>query len=107
MAKRKSNNETNSGMAAGKQPSVSLKISERGLATSQDFASFMSALMGDLVAGRISPMVGNAACNAGGKLLKVVEMQLKYGVSSASQNGAKVLMLTGSPAPMLETDKVQ
>lgn len=39
----------------------------------------MSAMMTDIVDGTVSPQVANAACNAGGKLLKIVEMQLKYG----------------------------
>ena len=39
----------------------------------------MSCLMSDLIEGRITPGVGNAVCNAGGKLLKVVEMQMRYG----------------------------
>lgn len=39
----------------------------------------MSALMSDLIEGTITPQVGNATVNAGGKLLKVVELQLKYG----------------------------
>jgi hypothetical protein len=39
----------------------------------------MSALMSDLIEGSITPQVGNATVNAGGKLLKVVELQLKYG----------------------------
>lgn len=39
----------------------------------------MSALMSDIIEGSITPQVGNATVNAGGKLLKVVEMQLKYG----------------------------
>jgi hypothetical protein len=39
----------------------------------------MSALMSDLVEGKVAPQVGNAVCNAGGKLLKVVEMEFKYG----------------------------
>lgn len=47
--------------------------------------------MTDLVEQRISPGIGNATCNAGGKLLKVVEMQYKYGTSS--QAGGKVLTL--------------
>lgn len=53
----------------------------------------MSALMTDLIEGRITPSVGNATCNAGGKLLKVVEMQAKYGQSGGGPN--KTLMLTG------------
>lgn len=106
MAKSKKAVKGNKTMAPKQQPN-SLKISERGIVTGHDFAGFMSALMSDLVGGRVSPMVGNAACNAGGKLLKVVEMQMKYGTASASQQGAKVLFLTGTPEPMLESDKVQ
>jgi hypothetical protein len=39
----------------------------------------MSALMSDVIDGRVTPAVANSAVNAGGKLLKVVEMQHKYG----------------------------
>jgi hypothetical protein len=56
----------------------------------------MSALMSDLIEQRVSPGIGNAACNAGGKLLKVVEMNYKYGTTSSS--GGKVLQLTSEPA---------
>lgn len=52
----------------------------------------MSALMSDLIAGRITPQVGNAVCNAGGKLLKVVEMQHKFG-TQAGQPDSRVLTL--------------
>jgi hypothetical protein len=41
----------------------------------------MSALMSDVIEGNVTPQVSNAAVNAGGKLLKVVEMQLKYGTT--------------------------
>ena len=43
----------------------------------------MSAMMSDIIQARIDPVVANAACNAGGKLLKVVEMQYRYGEKSA------------------------
>ena len=59
----------------------SLDIASRGIRTGHDFASFMSALMSDLIEGRVTPNIGNAACNAGGKLLKVVEMQYRYGTT--------------------------
>lgn len=75
----------------------SLTISEGGVRTGADFANLMSALMGDIIAGRVTPSVGNAACNAGGKLLKVVEMQYRYGTQSGSQN-ERVLNLTGPSA---------
>ena len=39
----------------------------------------MSSLMSDMLAEKVSPRIGTAVCNAGGKLLKVVELQYKYG----------------------------
>ncbi len=39
----------------------------------------MSALMSDLIEGAITPQVASAVVGAGGKLLKVVELQMKYG----------------------------
>lgn len=39
----------------------------------------MSALMSDVIDGSIAPSIANATVNAGGKLLKVVEMQYRYG----------------------------
>lgn len=53
----------------------------------------MSALMSDLLAGTVSPQVGNAACNAGGKLLKIIEMQHRYGVTEGQQPKEKVVSL--------------
>lgn len=69
-----------------------LAISERGIRTGADFANVMSSLMGDLMAGRITPQVGNAVCNVGGKLLKIVEMQHRYGTVGGKQE-EKVLHL--------------
>lgn len=56
-----------------------LDIASQGIETGTQFAGFMSSLMSDLIEGRISPQIGNATCNAGGKLLKVVELQHRYG----------------------------
>ena len=69
----------------------SAKVAAKGIKTSHDFANLMSALMSDLIDGRVAPTIGNATCNAGGKLLKVVEMQIKYGVAGPGQH--KVLTL--------------
>lgn len=71
----------------------SLAIFSAGINTSKDFAKGMSSLMSDLIGGRITPQVGNAVVNAGGKLLKVVEMQQRYGVQG--QGTAKTLQLAG------------
>lgn len=73
------------------QQPKSLQIFSDGINTSRDFAKGMSALMSDLIGGRITPQVGNAVVNAGGKLLKVVEMQQRYGVQG--QGTSKVLQL--------------
>lgn len=80
------------GSDTGEAQPRSLAISERGIKTGADFASLMSSLMVDIISGRVTPAVGNAACNAGGKLLKVVEMQYKYGTQSGNQ-GDRVLTL--------------
>jgi hypothetical protein len=71
----------------------SLSIATEGVKTGRDFARLMSAVMSDLIEGKITPAVGNAACNAGGKLLKAVEMQMKYGTKT--DGGEPVLRLTG------------
>jgi len=55
----------------------------RGIKTSGDFAGMMSALMSDVLEGRVTPQVSNAVVNSGGKLLKMIELQFKYGKPSA------------------------
>ena len=74
------------------EPARSLIIATKGIKTGADFASMMSALMSDLAEGRIQATVANAMCNAGGKLLKVVEMQYRYGGDDSKTK--KTLMLT-------------
>ena len=71
----------------------SLGIAKGGIKTSNDFAKMMSSLMSDLIEGNVTPSVGNATCNAGGKLLKVVEMTYKYGTQDPNSN-QRVLSLT-------------
>lgn len=97
---RKKNNE---GTETPTKASRSLAIAAKGITTGHDFANFMSALMSDLISGAIAPQVGNAACNAGGKLLKAVEMQMRHGTANAQ--GQKVLTLALN-APLV-TEKVQ
>ena len=70
-------------MAEGETPR-SLVVANRGIKTSKDFADLMSGLMSDLISGKVTPNVGNATCNAGGKLLKVIEMEYKYGTDGTA-----------------------
>ena len=61
------------------EPAKSLEIASRGISTSRDFRDFMSALMSDVISGRVTANVTNAACNAGGKMLKMVDLECRYG----------------------------
>ena len=74
----------------------SVAIAAAGVTTGTQFASLMSALMSDVIEGRISPVVSNAAVNAGGKLLKMVEMEYHYGPRGvAAQNQQPTISLVG------------
>lgn len=63
----------------------SVVIAQEGVTTSGQFCSLMSALMSDLLLGKVTPQCGNAVVNAGGKLLKTVELEQKYGTESEGQ----------------------
>ena len=67
-----------------------LAISERGIRTDRDFAQFMSAVMGDVIAGRLSTATATTATRAGVAMLKVIEMRHRYG---SGDDGAKSLRL--------------
>ena len=79
----------------------SLGIAAKGIKTGHDFANLMSALMSDLIEGRVTPSVGNSTCNAGGKLLKVVEMSYKYGTDGPGQRKVLTLALE---TPIMPTE---
>lgn len=51
----------------------------------------MSRMISDMLSEKVPTDVGNAVCNAGGKLLKVVELQFKYG--HADKQGKKDIHL--------------
>lgn len=53
----------------------------------------MSALMSDVAEGRVTPATSNAIVNAGGKLLKVVELQLKYGADVVDGNSKQLALV--------------
>jgi hypothetical protein len=50
--------------------------------------------MSDLIEGRVAPNVGNATSNAGGKLLKMIEMQFKYGKPGSQEDRVLTLSAT-------------
>ena len=66
-------------------------IAQKGIESGVDFARLMSALMSDVIEGAITPEIANATVNAGGKLLKVVEMQYKYAPPKAGEQPVLLL----------------
>ena len=70
----------------------SLAIAAKGINTAGDFANMMSSLMSDLIEGLVAPNVGNATCNAGGKLLRIVELQYKYGTADNGKPHKSLLL---------------
>lgn len=95
MARKKSSRTGEDQTNAERRPPVtpkSLAIAERGINTAQQFAALMSALMTDLLNGTVTPGIGNATCNAGGKLLKMVELNQKYGQAQV-ESGLKNMQL--------------
>jgi len=84
----------------------STPIAERGITTANQFAQMMSAVMSDLALGKLTAQVANAMANVGGKLLKVSEMQQKYGTRGSGPERELQLVRDGEhtalPAPPLE-----
>jgi hypothetical protein len=76
-----------------KSHSRSASLAREGIRTGEDFANLMSALMSDVLDGSVSPVVANATVNAGGKLLKVVQMQMAYRYGTPREQAASILIL--------------
>ncbi len=83
----KKNTQRNQGSSRKARGPRSAEIAGQGIRTGSDFANCMSALMADLAEGLIDPRTGNAMCNAGGKMLKVIEMQYRYGTPQEGKVG--------------------
>lgn len=75
----------------------SVAIAEAGVSTGAEFASLMSALIADIAADRIDPRTANSICNAGGKLLKIVELQHKYAGPAAKRASQRPDLLLADP----------
>lgn len=81
------------------QEGTAVALAEKGIHTGAQFASVMSALLTDTIAGRIEPQVANAVCNISGKLLKVVELQYKYGRAVEGQTERMLALTPLAPKP--------
>lgn len=86
------------GEVVGTRPKA-LSIAGNGIRTAGDFADFMSTLMTDVVEGRVTPSTCNAACNAGGKLLRIVELQMRQDLRGKRKRSAFDLVLAQHDTP--------
>lgn len=76
----------------------SLAIARRGVSTGADFAELMSALVSDIIEEKIDANTANAVTNAGRQLLRVVELEYRYGGrvhGEPDEDGERSLKLIG------------
>lgn len=55
------------------------KIARKGIRDSGDVKRLMCELIPDILEGRVNVAVSNATCQAARQLIKMVELELKYG----------------------------
>jgi hypothetical protein len=89
---KKSKRPTLEAKGAAEKPRSLAIIATNGIPNAQSLCLTLGAVVHDLLAGSITSSVGNAVCNATGKILKAVELQYKYG--KTQPDGSKVLNLT-------------
>ena len=78
MSEASQNNvESGPGLPEKREPRIN-KFATKGIKTSRDFANLMSALISDLIDKRVSSETGSAVCLAGGRLLRVIEMEYRF-----------------------------
>ena len=83
MEKQQRSDRSKAPLATGEESAptpTALAVIGPGVSTSRQFANVMAAIIHDVIAGAITPGVANAAVNAGGKLLKVKELELRSGI---------------------------
>jgi hypothetical protein len=68
----------------------SIAYATSGVRTAAQLAGLMSAIISDLLDGRITPQMANALANTAGKMMKAAELAMKYGTPL---DGKKVLQL--------------
>lgn len=75
-----------------------VEIAEKGITNSQQTIRYLSALVADASAGRVTTGLVHGACNAVGKILRVVELESRYGTAKGSGQ-EKVLQFITSEQP--------
>lgn len=84
----------------GPKNSHSLPIAQRGIKTGFDTLDILNATITDVLEENISTSAANVVINATGKMLHVVELQMKYGRPRADLGGARDLQLLAIAPPV-------
>lgn len=71
----------------------SVQIASEGIVDATQFARLMAAIIADVGTGDITPGTANAMVNAGGKLLKIVDMRLRWGNRQGGVNSRNLQLI--------------
>lgn len=85
--------------SATKGEPTCVSLANGGINTAADFLRMMTALMADTVTGRVQPQTANATCNVAGKIIRMVEMQHKYGRQVEGSNERLLALTPIAPQP--------
>lgn len=89
-------------------PAKCAVIAEAGIRNSQQTIAYLSALIADASSGRVTTGLVHGTCNAIGKMLRVVEMEVRYGTTNGGANGEKCLnFVQGGQPPAQDTARIQ
>lgn len=101
------NNRTAAKQAANDKAVVeiprSVQIASSGIRNDRHAGEYLSALLGDMMADKVSVRVGNACNNTMGKLLKLVELRQKYG---SPENSKAIELVPPEPANASRREKL-
>ena len=71
--------DKNAALATKTHDSRSVKVARGGITNSREFTDLFSGLIADLAEQLVTASIANAMCNAGGKILKMVELEIRHG----------------------------
>lgn len=75
--------------------SRAIKVARDGIDNSRQFTNLFSGLIADLAEQKVTASIANAMCNAGGKILKMVELEIRYGQQVPGQQ-RRLLTISGT-----------
>lgn len=84
------------------EKSKSLAVINHGVTNSLQARDLMLAIASDLITGALAANVGSGVCNAIGKLLKIVEMEFKYGPKGP--DATTRFLVLGSPTAQQQSE---